>query len=200
MTFIAEIKPFSPFSGPSRYSMDVLRFTALQHGDWVAAHTDPRWHGSIEHLAETRAMMDHLCPDKPLLAKGIHATDQELVEVLQYAHFALVVGRWPSHLPAFVRRRLIFEPSDFHQLKKVMDETLPSRTDPEKVMWNSRDLETGERRSQDYSIREVKIANDGNLDWVCQASFIREPGDVMEWADAHIVGTDLMHFVHGELR
>lgn len=198
MTFIAEIKPLSPFDGPSRYSMEMLRFVALHHGDWVAAHTDPRWGGSFKHLAETRRMMDQHCPDKPLLAKGIHATDDELASALDHAHYALVVGRWPAHLPTFVRRRLIFEPSDLGQLQRTMDDTMSSRTDPRMVMWNSRDLSTGERRVHDFSIREVKIANDGNLDWVCQASFIEKPGDVMEWADAHIVGTNLMRYVFGE--
>lgn len=196
MTFIAEIKPYSPFTGPSRYPMEVLRFAALQHGDWVAAHTSPRWRGSMEHLAETREMMDSICPDKPLLAKGVHSTDAELMEALQYAHYALVVGRWPSHLPEMIRRRLIFEPTSLGQLQSTVSATQPLRTDPRMVMWNARDLTSGRRRDHDFSIREVKIANDGNLDWVCQASFIKGPDDVMEWADAHIVGTHLMDYIY----
>lgn len=186
-TFIAEIKPLSPFSGPSKHPVELLTEVAVENGDWVAAHTDPRWGGSVEHLAKVRDQMKAQGVSKPLLAKGIHADDFELLEILDIADFALVVNRVPDFHDL---SRLIYEPSSLSGGVRVAEARFM-----DKMMWNARDLSTGQPVRDPYTIREVKIACDGNWDWVCQASFIRTPDDIQPWADAFIVGTHLTEYV-----
>lgn len=189
-TFIAEIKPRSPFTGPNAYGVEHLTEVAIEHGDCVAAHTESPWGGSLDHLAWVRSEMDKAGSNKPLLAKGIHRDDSLLKEALEIADCALVVGRWPYYLfDGQVKSRLIYEPSGLAGLRytRTIEPCFPM------MMWNARDLKTGRERQQPVSIKELR--EQGFDGWICQASFIRNISDVEDCASSFIVGTDLIEFV-----
>ena len=171
---IAEVKTMSPFGFRSKKGWEELFEVANMHGDMLSIHTDPRWGGSFELLARARAMTD-----KPILAKGIHATDEEVKQALALgSDKVLVVGR----LPAVHLERCLIEPYTLAELR-----SLPPGTS---AVWNSRDLETGALKPDDFAA--ARAAHPGYL---VQASNIRTIADVDPTADAILVGQNLEQFI-----
>lgn len=170
MQIIAEVKTHSPFGWQSPQSWDELFAIAESVGDIISVHTDPRWHGSFELIKKARALTT-----KPILAKGIHASDQDVQAALDAgADYVLVVGRIPdSHLD-----KCFIEPNSLAELL-----TLPAGT---KAVWNSRDLKTGGLKSETFA-----QARQAFPEWLCQASNIASLADVNPKADAILVGTHL---------
>lgn len=168
---IAEVKTLSPFGWKSNKTWDELFTLAEQKGDWISIHTDPRWGGSYDHLRVARSRTF-----KPILAKGIHATDTEVDRALSAgADYVLVVGRVPPY------KRVLVEPTTLDDLR-----TLPAGY---KAVWNARDLSTG--LPKPYTFQEAREVWKG---WLCQASFIRSWDDVHPGADAILVGEHLPEF------
>lgn len=174
---IAEVKTQSPFGyRSSRSFLELLRI-ACEHGDIVSIHTDPRWGGSWELLQDAfNRLHGH---NKPILAKGIHETDQDLLMAAMCgARYTLVVGRIP---PEPWLSDCWLEPTDHAQLATFP----PDAT----VVWNQRDLKTGGFRG---GWAEARRIHNGPL--IC-ASMIRSWKDVPEDAYGVIVGEHLEEFV-----
>ena len=180
MKFIAEIKTKSPFgyqASPSPGEMpdqsveNRLIELALKHGNWVAVHTDERWGGSFRLLQKVRTMTD-----KPILAKGIHPTDEYIKQALDCgADYVLVIGRVP---PDQYWNRIIIEPLTLTELEPVPKDI--------KVLWNTRCPATGELKEE--TVEEARALREG---WFCHASNIESRRDVVEGADAFLVGEHL---------
>jgi indole-3-glycerol phosphate synthase len=170
---IAEVKTQSPFGWKSAKTWDELFALANSVGDIISIHTDPRWGGSMEAISRARALTK-----KPILAKGIHATDAEITEAIERgANYVLVVGRIPLvHLDV-----CLIEPNTLAELGDIPN-TL-------KAVWNSRDLSDGGFKSETFA-----RAREAFLGWLCQASNIRTVADVERGADAVLVGTHLEEF------
>jgi indole-3-glycerol phosphate synthase len=176
--FIAEVKTRSPFGFESKRSSGYLTELACQHGDIVAAHTDPRWGGSFDHLAGV-AVLTHMW-GKLVLAKGVHAEDDDIKRALQCgADLVLVVGRRP---PPELWGACLIEPQG-----GMWEWPLPG----DRIVVNRRNLATGKPDNLDFE--SVRYGNPNT--WLCQASFIRTRADVHRHADAFIVGEHLPEFV-----
>jgi len=172
---IAEVKTHSPFGWSSDKSWEELFLVAEKVGDIISIHTDPQWKGSFDHIRTARKLTS-----KPILAKGIHVTD-DLVEraVEAGADLVLVVGR----LPRVHIEKCLIEPLSLEELK-----TIPPSM---KVVWNSRDLNTGGLKAETFE--EAREIFPG---WLCQASNIETIKDVKKGADAVLVGAHLEDFAH----
>lgn len=172
--FIAEAKPRSPFGFSSGSSWEALLSLAIDCGDVVSVHTDPRWGGSLDLIRAARAKTG-----KPILAKGIHAEDAEVRAALEAgATFALVVGRMPA---ADILPRCLIEPLSVAELRSLPPEVA--------AVWNSRDLADGSLKKEAFA--EARAVWRG---WLCQASNIRGVADVQPGADAVLVGQGLPSF------
>ncbi|MDE1874777.1 MAG: hypothetical protein KGI79_01780 [Patescibacteria group bacterium] len=170
---IAEVKTRSPFGFESEKSWAELFSVANRIGDIISVHTDPRWGGSFELIKKARSLTD-----KPILAKGIHATDAEVEQAIRSgADFVLVVGR----IPAIHRDKCLIEPFTLAELAALPVDL--------KVVWNSRDLSNGSPKQE--SFEEARRIHKG---WLCQASNIRTVKDVKEGANAVLVGEHLIEF------
>ncbi len=173
---IAEVKTESPFGYRSSKTWDELFALAEAAGDMISIHTDTRWGGSFELLKKARTLTT-----KPILAKGIHATD-DLIElaIKSGADYVLVVGRIPRvHL-----EKCLIEPNTLVELV-----TIPTDM---KVVWNSRDLSTGGLKVETFAQARKLFSG-----WLCQASNIHNQADVDPRADAVLVGTHLSEFLKG---
>ncbi len=173
MQIVAEAKTHSPFGWHASHSWDELLAVANEIGDIISIHTDPRWQGSLELVRKARQLTT-----KPILAKGIHATDREIENAIEAgADFVLVVGRIPkNHI-----NQCWLEPNSLTELIKYPKDT--------RVVWNSRDLQTGQAKAETFA--QARQAWPG---WLCQASFICTPADIDPGADAILVGTNLLEF------
>jgi indole-3-glycerol phosphate synthase len=174
MQVIAEVKTHSPFGWQSDKSWSELFAMANEVGDIISIHTDPRWHGSFDLVRKARSLTT-----KPILAKGIHASDDDIKQALVAgADHVLVVGR----IPAIHLDKCLIEPYTIAELTR-----LPGQC---RAVWNSRDLATGGLKSETFA--EARKAFRG---WLCQASNIMTMNDVDPAADAILVGTHLEQFV-----
>jgi len=172
-TIIAEVKTLSPFGFRSDKTWDELFALADRVGDILSIHTDPRWGGSFELIKKAKAMTA-----KPILAKGIHATDADIRKAIDAgADFVLVVGR----VPEIHQDTLLIEPLTLAELMTVPPEM--------KAVWNSRDLADGGMKKETFA--DARKIFPG---WLCQASNIRTVQDIEEKADAVLVGTHLEEF------
>jgi indole-3-glycerol phosphate synthase len=173
-TFIyAEVKICSPFGWRSEHSWDELFEVANKIGDALSIHTDPRWGGSFELLSRARSLTK-----KPILAKGIHAHDDEVARAVDLgAQNVLVVGR----VPKVHTEQCLIEPMTFEELIE-----LPADI---KAVWNSRDLNNGGMKTESFG-----QAREAFTGWLCQASNIKSVADVHPDADAALVGTNLLAF------
>lgn len=171
---IAEVKTESPFGMHSERSWDEQFELADQFGDMISIHTDPRWAGSLQLLKKARAKTA-----KPILAKGVHVTDDEVRMALDAgADRVLIVGRETN----MDLRRCLLEPLSLAQLQ-----SLPAEAN---VVWNSRDLRSGGLKSETFEDARQLFSG-----WLCQASNIRTVADIKPGADAILVGTHLEEFV-----
>jgi indole-3-glycerol phosphate synthase len=178
MQIIAEVKTHSPYGWKSDKSWDELFNIANRTGDIISVHTDKCWHGSFELLAKARALTK-----KPILAKGIHSKDADIEKALEAgADYVLVVGR----LPESNIESCFIEPNSLDELR-LLPENL-------KIVWNSRDLETGALKEETF--QQARIIFKG---WLCQASNIKSFKDVDPSADAILVGTNLPKFASESL-
>ena len=170
---IAEVKTKSPFGYTAKNTWEELFEVANTIGDIVSIHTDSRWGGSFELITQARKLTK-----KPILAKGIHKSDDEITKALQYgADFVLVVGR----IPKIENEKCFIEPLTLAELVLI-----PTT---QKVVWNSRDLTDGSLKSEIFDDARKKFGG-----WLCQASNIKTTNDIKEGADAALVGTHLLDF------
>ena len=173
--FIAEVKIESPFGFKSDKIWEELFQIANTYGDWISVHTDPRWGGSFNLIKKARELTS-----KPILAKGIHATDEDVAKAFDCgADYCLVVGRLPDN--KYLDKCLI-EPNTIEELKKI-----PTNV---KCVWNSRDLNTGGVKAETF-----EMARKAWPGWLCQASNINSQSDVKVGADAILVGEGLTDFL-----
>lgn len=120
--------------------------------------------------------------DKPILAKGIHQDDESIKEALRAgADNVLVVGRTPNDYK--LRPFCWIEPYSIGQMGRL------SLTYLDVVVWNSRDLGTGEVKTETFD--EARRVFEGML---VQASNIHSINDVRPGADGIIVGQNLQQF------
>lgn len=170
---IAEVKTASPFGYQPEKSWDELFAIANEIGDMISIHTDPRWGGSFDLVKKARALTT-----KPILAKGIHATDAEVQQALAYgADVVLVVGR----VPEANAEKCLIEPNTLEELRAIPQGS--------RVVWNTRDLATGGLKQETFT--EARALWSG---WLCQASNIRTVADIEPGASAVLVGTYLEEF------
>ncbi|HEY4500428.1 MAG TPA: hypothetical protein VJH25_01405 [Candidatus Paceibacterota bacterium] len=170
---IAEVKTESPFGFKSEKSWDELFSVANEIGDIISIHTDARWGGSFELIRKAKSLTK-----KPILAKGIHSTDNEVKQAIEAgADYVLVVGR----IPAIHTDKCLIEPLTLGELK-----TIPKNL---KVVWNSRDLSNGNVKKETFE--EARRIFKG---WICQASNIKTVQDIKEGANAVLIGTQLFRF------
>lgn len=172
-TVIAEVKTQSPFGYTSSKSWDELFIIAEKVGDMLSIHTDIRWGGDFSLITQAKSLTK-----KPILAKGIHATDEDIQKAIDAgADFVLVVGRIPKiHLD-----KCLIEPNTLEELSKIPESV--------KAVWNSRDLKTGGLKTETFAQARALFKG-----WLCQASNIQTVADIQEGADAVLVGTHLEEF------
>jgi indole-3-glycerol phosphate synthase len=90
ITIVAEVKMKSPFGFISNSSWEEQFKLAEMIGDIISVHTDSRWGGSLDEIRKARALTK-----KPILAKGIHETDDMIdAAVKAGADYVFVVGRY----------------------------------------------------------------------------------------------------------
>jgi indole-3-glycerol phosphate synthase len=170
---IAEVKTCSPFGWKSKKSWDELFQVANEIGDIISIHTDERWGGSFDLIRKARQLTD-----KPILAKGIHASDALIQQAIDAgADWVLVVGR----IPDIHQKKCLIEPLTLDELKAI-----PAHM---RAVWNSRDLADGSLKKETF--REAREIFKG---WLCQASNIRIVKDIEKDAQAVLVGTHLFEF------
>lgn len=177
-TFIAEVKTKSPFGYFSKLYWRELFEVANLHGDWISIHTDYRWGGSFKLLKFVRTLTN-----KPILAKGIHSTDNEIQQALDCgANYVLVVDRIPDE--KYIDKCLL-EISHLNDFRKAL-----SKFPDAKYVYNNRDLSTGKMRNHNY----FDAYRCEGPKWLCEASGIKTLKDVNPLADAYIVGENLVEF------
>lgn len=170
---IAEVKTASPFSFQSENSWDELFEVAQEIGDIISIHTDARWGGSFDLVRKAKELTK-----KPILAKGIHTTDEEIEAAVEAgADYVLVVGR----LPKVHKEKCFIEPLSLEELQSIPEEY--------KVVWNTRDLSDGNLKRETFE--EARKLFPG---WLCQASNIHTIDDIKEGANAVLVGTNILEF------
>lgn len=176
---IAEVKIQSPFGFKSSKTWDELFIFAEKHADIVSIHTDPRWGGSFDLIKKARTLTK-----KPILAKGIHKTDEEIQKAIEAgADYVLVVGR----IPKIHQHKCLIEPLSLEELKNIPQNL--------KVVWNSRNLSNGEIKKETFE--EARAIFKG---WLCQASNIKTVENVHNGADAILVGENLETFCKHSIR
>lgn len=177
--FIAEIKTRSPFGFLAEKSFNELMELALDNGDWVSVHDNVLWGGDYESIAYVRKFTN-----QPILAKGLHATDSDIVRAIDHgASFALVVDRVPNEE---LWPYCLFEWSSFKEFQKHPE--LHSY----KHVCNSRCLRTGQTKFN--AVRDLGDFIDAGV-WVCQASGISRKSQINEKVSAFIVGENLPIYV-----
>jgi indole-3-glycerol phosphate synthase len=170
---IAEVKTDSPFGFKSNQNWNDLFKIANEVGDIISIHTDSKWNGSFDLVRNARKLTD-----KPILAKGIHAKDEDIKKAIESgADYVLVVGR----IPRVCLDKCLIEPLSLKQLNEI-----PKNA---KVIWNSRDLKNGEMKKE--SFEDARKIWKG---WLCQASNIKSIADIKKGADAVLVGSYLEEF------
>ena len=185
-SLVAEVKTQSPFGFRSSHTRDELFDIANEHGDIISIHTHPAWGGSFEWLKEARHRTD-----KPILAKGIHPDNSEIYDAFNLgADYVLCVGRIPQ-----VNRLsdVWYEPHTLRDVHNLI-------ANPPKihcVVWNSRDLYTGLKKSTMYPSETINgaLALTPPPIKVCQASMVSEKSDVFQGVDYVLIGEKLVDYI-----
>ncbi len=176
---VAEIKQCSPYGWENPLWIQPQLEICEAVGDIISVHTDPLWGGSWEHLAEIRALTS-----KPILAKGFHPTVPHVQRALDIgADWVLTVDWWPGDYtgsPELVElgKRCWFETCSYDEARE---------TKAERVVINARNPRTG----QVYGPAPWDVRRDHRKGWLCQASCIRGPQDVVPSIDAILIGEGL---------
>lgn len=181
--FIAEIKKKSPFGYTTDVPFISLMEYAVKYGDWISVHTNALWGGDYDSISFVRRFTN-----KPILAKGIHGTDDDIQRALDHgADYVLVVDRIPTYR---FWNKVIFEFSTLSGFKKVIDHVgkWPEHC-PVKLVYNSRDLNTGLSKTVNELDEVLKLGH-----WTCQASNIVIPQQVNPNVQAFIVGECMVDF------
>jgi indole-3-glycerol phosphate synthase len=203
--FIAEIKTQSPFGFKSTKTFGELMECAITNGDWVSVHTNALWGGDFDAISFVRRNTN-----KPILAKGIHATNDDIERAIDHgADYVLVVDRYAF---GFAKQRQIiyernhpsfaFGESKCGGLSAMVNRLrdIDREDTPHKYLVNARDLSTGlPKKFEGLLNNSYQKELDAYLNakvWVCQASGIRYPYDVNPNVDAFIVGEHLVSFVN----
>jgi len=170
---IAEVKTESPFGFKSVKIWEELFCIADEIGDIISVHTNRKWGGSLDLVERAKKLTS-----KPILAKGIHPTDRDVIKAHESgADYILVVGR----IPEVYNEKCIIEPLRLEELYKIPDNS--------KVLWNTRNLHNGKPKYETFEqAREIWKG------WLCQASYIRTIKDMKLGADAVLVGSYLNEF------
>ena len=185
--FIAEIKTKSMFGFESKYSRNTLIDTALNYGDWISVHTDPRFGGSFDDIYLLRKETK-----KPILAKGFHAHNDDVRKALDLgADYVLVVDRYifGEH---DLSKHVIYEVSNLNDDKFAWGEIIKASNNY-KYCYNGRNLRTGIGKKYIGDYQQYR----GKCKWLCGASLINKPEDVQTYykdCDAFIVGENLVQF------
>lgn len=187
--FIAEIKTVSPFGYKSKHTFISLAEHAIHYGDWISVHTSILWGGDFSVIDFVRRKTH-----KPILAKGIHATNDDIVKAFDHgADYVLVVDRnpfAPNNTPdkriINLRDKILLE-MQFHEVKRLTDTNAEWKNF--KYVNNTRDLKSGLPFKQ-YTLNEMIELGV----WTCQASYIKTPDDVVPGVNAFIVGEHLIDF------
>lgn len=181
-TFIAEIKTQSPFGFKSTVPFISLMEYAIKYGDWISVHTNPLWGGGYDVISFVRQFTD-----KPILAKGIHGTDDDIRMALDHgANYVLVVDRVPDFRYVY-RDKILLEFSKLDDVRRIANR-YEHLTPKPKFVYNSRDLRTGLPKMVNELEEVVKLG------WTCQASNIISPADVNPNVQAFIVGECLIDY------
>lgn len=184
--FIAEIKTQSPFAYKSEHPFVSLMQYAIQYGDWISVHTNALWGGDFDAISFVRKNTD-----KPILAKGIHGTNDDVNRAFDHgADYVLVVDRYPSStvntLTAERKSRILHE-MDFQHVKGNID--FNPYWSGVKYVCNARNLSTGLPKPKSELEDFLKLGV-----WTCQASGIRNSAQVNAQVNAFIVGEHLVEF------
>lgn len=170
---IAEVKTKSPFGWSSNEPWDRLFAIADDIGDIVAVHTDPRWAGSFDLVRKAANETG-----KPILAKGIHADDSLVDKAFKAgATWVLAVGRIPMINPS----QCLIEADGLSELSAINTDL--------RAVWNSRNLNNGKPKQETFD--QARLVFKG---WLCQASNLKTVADIHPFADAVLVGTNLVMF------
>lgn len=185
---VAEVKDRTPFN-PDYHASD--RYVQLriceEIGDVISIHTNPLWGGSWEWLAEVCKRAT-----KPVLAKGFHPTIRDVERALDCgATHVLTVGWHPG---GDLAERCWMECETFDQLR--------DQPSTQRCVWNARNPRTGETRWEDdaqlmwtcvkgYNSQRRPSVSLPAQPWLCQASRIRGPDDVVAGVDAILIGEGL---------
>lgn len=188
--FIAEIKTVSPFGFgyKSQFTFVEQMEYAIHYGDWISVHDNALWGGDYDTISFVRNYTN-----KPILAKGIHGSDESIRMALEHgANYVLVVNRIPKDFSLY--NRCLFEWNDYNSFLREFDYNSSILCD--KHVYNSRDLRTGHKKNIDELDKFINHRTSQFLNkmWVCQASNIRTMKDVKDGVSAFIVGTHLREF------
>jgi len=197
--FIAEIKTQSPFGFKSEHSFGDLMDVAIENGDWISVHTNALWGGDYNAISFVRRNTN-----KPILAKGIHATDDDVLKAIDHgADYVLVVDR-QFNGNTHVGKQVIYERHDPHfafqnskgwsqldmQVHRI-NGNFPNENIPLKYLVNARNLSTGKMKPN-YTGEMINYIKAGV--WVCQGSGIKSRSDVHLNVHAFVVGEHLIDF------
>ncbi len=184
IVLIAEVKTKSPFGFLSELTWIELFNMAILSGDIISIHTDSRWGGSLDLVRKALSLTR-----KPILAKGIHANDNEIIEILSLGvEYILVVGRVPNISKTLLEKCLI-EPTSLENLRNILRK-LEDLNVTKKIVWNSRNLGDGSLKHETW-----EDARELHTGWMCQASNIRSIEDVKKDANAVLIGQHLQGFI-----
>jgi indole-3-glycerol phosphate synthase len=176
--FIAEAKDKTPFDHqwkPAESCEERLEL-AIEHGDWISIHTDERWGGSFKLLARVRELTS-----KPLLAKGYHATDDDIERALDAGADRVLTVR--ESMPEVHADICLAEPLTLMGLGRLAG--------AERAVWNARNPYTGDAKIDDFE--QARLVRPDGL--MYQASHIRTVDDVHPSANGVLVGTHLPEFI-----
>lgn len=191
--FIAEIKMTSPYGYKSPHAFIDIMKLAIKHGDWISVHTNKLWGGDYEAISFVRKNTN-----KPILAKGLHSTDDDIQKSLDHgADYVLVVDRFPYPKKIDKNTNLwdkcLFEIHDMRFLQDNLnlykEKTYFPSLHNNKFVYNFRDLRTGLPKK----LNEINMLLKQNI-WTCQASGIKTHSQIVDGVDAFIVGSELVNF------
>jgi indole-3-glycerol phosphate synthase len=188
--FIAEIKTKSPFGFKTDVPFKSLMDLAIKHGDWISVHTNALWGGDYDSISFVRQNTN-----KPILAKGFHYTDDDVRRALDHgANYVLVVNRTP-HFRMRDKCLLELDTKEFNTMMNAFQAVgafglrRKEFYNRHKFVYNTRDLRTGLPKEKN----ELEQYIDSGF-WICQASGISKPSDVVPGVKAFIVGEKLAEF------